>query len=193
MLSNREMLDFVISLLNSKLNKSYYYHNAEHTLYVLDKATEIAQHQNCSAAEIELVRTAALWHDTGFINIYEGHEEEGCSLVQKYLPDFGYTAAAIKIICGMIRATKIPQLPTNNLEQIIADADLEYLGTANAAAFANNLYKERRYLNPLLTVAKFNQMQISFLQNHRYFTNFCKENKEHIKQSYLKELVDHQV
>jgi uncharacterized protein len=193
MQSNPKMKDFVINLLDNKLNEFYYFHNAKHALYVMDKATEIAQHQNCTAAEIELVRVAALWHDAGFINIYDGHEEEGCKLVEKYLPDFGYAAGSIKIICGMIMATKIPQSPQNKLEQIIADADLEYLGTANAAAIANELFKERKFLNPLLTADQWNQMQISFLQKHQYFTKFCKENKEHIKQSYLKKLVNNQV
>lgn len=193
MQNNRKMIDFVVSLLNSKLNKFYYYHNAEHTLYVLDKATQIAQHLNCSLEEIELLQAAALWHDTGFIHIDEGHEEAGCNLVIKYLPDFGYTAKAIKIVCDMIRATKVPQSPKNKLEQILADADLEYLGTANAATIANKLFKERNSFNLHFTAAQFNQLQISFLQNHRYFTNFCRENKEQIKQSYLKKLFNHQV
>ena len=193
MQNNMRMIDFVISLLNSKLNEFYYYHNVEHTLYVLNKATEIAQHQHCSAEEIDLVRTAALWHDTGFINVYEGHEEEGCNLAKKYLPDFGYTADSIKMICGMILATRIPQSPTNKLEQIVADADLAYLGTVNAATIANKLFKELKSFDTHLTAAQFNQIQISFLQNHRYFTSFCKENKERIKQSYLKKLINNQV
>lgn len=193
MQSSRQMINFVVGLLNSKLNEFYYYHNVEHTLYVMDKATEIAHHQNCSAADVELVRTAALWHDAGFINIYDGHEAEGCKLVQKYLPGFGYTADSIKIICGMILATHIPQLPSNKLEEILADADLEYLGTANAAAIAKKLFKERKFLNPHFTLDQFNQIQISFLQNHQYFTSFCKENKEHIKQAYLKKLINEQL
>lgn len=193
MQSNRKMIDFVVDLLNSNLNKYYYYHNVEHTLYVMEKATEIAQQQNCSAAEIELVRAAALWHDTGFIHIHEGHEEEGCNLVQKYLPDFGYTDDSIKIICGMILATRIPQSPANKLEEILADADLEYLGTVNAASIANKLFKENKSFNPHLTAAQFNQIQIFFLHNHQYFTSFCKENKEHIKQAYLKKLINCQV
>jgi uncharacterized protein len=187
------MKDFVINLLDSNLNEFYYFHNVKHTLYVLDKAVEIAHYENCTTAEIELVRVAALWHDVGFINIYDGHEEEGCTLVKEYLPDFGYTADSIKIICGIILATKMPQSPQNKLEQIMADADLEYLGTANAATIANELFKERKCLNPLLTADQWNQMQISFLQKHHYFTKFCKETKEHIKQSYLKKLVSNQV
>ena len=184
-----KMKEFVLSLLQNKLNQFYYFHNIAHTLYVLDRAVEIAGYENCTEAEIDLITAAALWHDAGFINIYDGHEEEGCKLVQKYLPDFGYADAAIKTICGIIRATKIPQSPQNKLEQIMADADLEYLGTANAASIANELYKERKYLNLLITADQWNQMQIYFLQKHHYFTTFCKENKEHNKQAYLINLI----
>ena len=75
--------------------------------------------------DLSLLKTAALWHDVGFINKNIGHEEEGCVFVKKYLPDYGYTNSEIEIICGLIMATKIPQSPNTKLEQIIADANMK--------------------------------------------------------------------
>lgn len=51
----------------------------------------------------------------------------------------------------MIMATKIPQSPKNKLEEIIADADLEYLGTDEAAKKADDFFKELHHLHPSLT------------------------------------------
>jgi uncharacterized protein len=190
---NQPMNDFVINLLKTKIPSTYYYHNYEHTLYVLQKAAEIGTHENCSEKELELLSVAALWHDTGYINTYKGHEEEGCKLAREYLPGYGYTTDDIDKICGMIMATKIPQSPKNKLEEIIADADLSYLGTGHAKMLAQKMFKELNALNPLVTKEAWHKTEIDFLTTHHYFTGYCKENKENIKQAYLKSLIGNNI
>lgn len=188
MQSKQKLETFVTGFLQTNLPAFYYYHNYEHSLYVMEKAVEIGQQENCTAGEMELLKAAALWHDTGYIKTYANHEAEGCVLAWKYLPGFGFGVREINTICGMIMATKIPQLPKNKMEEIIADADLEYLGTADAGAKADLFFKELQHLNPLLTKAEWDKTQISFLQNHHYFTRYCKENKEPVKSAYLNKL-----
>ena len=183
------MKDFVTALLKDNIPLCYYYHNYEHTLYVYEKAIQIGRHEGCNEKEIALLSAAALWHDTGYINTYANHEAAGCVLAKKHLPDFGFTDNDIKIIMGMIMATKVPQSPKNKLEEIIADADLEYLGTISAAEKAALLFKELQSLIPSLTKSAWDKMQISFLQAHHYFTLYCKEKKEPLKQAYLQELI----
>lgn len=190
MATEQQIRDIVSALLNNNLPSNYYYHNLEHTLYVADKVTEIGRNENCTLKELNLLTVAALWHDAGFINTYTGHEEAGCLLVRQYLPEYGYTFHDIEIICGMIMATKMPQSPQNKLEEIIADADLEYLGTQSAGVKADDLFKELQHLNPALTKQEWDKMQISFLKKHHYFTKYCKINKEPQKQKYLNALLD---
>ena len=190
---DKKLNDLVINLLKTKIPPRYYYHNYEHTLYVIDKVIEIGSQENCSARELQLLSVAALWHDTGYINTYAGHEEESCRLARQYLPGYAFTNVDINKICGMIMATKIPQSPHNKPEEIIADADLEYLGTNNAAVQAKNLFKELNAINPLLTKQDWNKIEIDFLTAHHYFTGYCKANKEHIKQAYLKSLINNKV
>jgi uncharacterized protein len=184
------MKEFVIDMLKEKLPTNYYYHNYEHTLYVLEKANEIGKHENCTEFELELLSVAALWHDTGYIHTYKGHEEESCLLAKKYLPAYGYSDSDIARINGMIMATKILQTPTNKLEEILADADLEYLGTADATEIAYLLFKELHSLNPALTAEAYNTLQINFLNSHHYFTNYCKVNKDPIRNAYHKKLME---
>ncbi len=185
---NQKMIDFVIDLLKSNTPKTYYYHNYKHTLYVIQKVKEIGMQENCTNKEMELLSAAALWHDAGYINTYNWHEEESCNLAKKYLPNYEYSDNDIAIICGMIMATKVPQLPKNKLEQIIADADLEYLGAENASIYAQNLFKEIKSLNPTLSIALWNRMQIEFINQHHYFTTYCQKNKEAGKQLYKKSI-----
>jgi uncharacterized protein len=183
------MKDFVIEMLKEKLPENYYYHNYQHTLYVVEKAIEIGTHEACTKYEIELLKVAALWHDTGYIHTYKGHEEESCFLAKKYLPSYGYSDTEITVINGMIMATKILQTPTNKLEEILADADLEYLGTDAATEIAHLLFKELQSLNPSLTAEAYNTLQINFLNSHHYFTNYCKINKDPLRNAYHKKLL----
>jgi predicted metal-dependent HD superfamily phosphohydrolase len=183
--TEQRMMDFVEELINNSVAASYPYHNFNHTLYVYNKTLEIAAHEKCSASDLRLLKAAALWHDTGYINIYYGHEEESCVQAQKYLGDFGFNKDEIYVICGMIMATKIPQTPHNLLEEIIADADLEYLGTNEAETQANQLFEELRMLNPYLHEELWNRTQIFFLEHHTFFTTFCKQHREQRKHEYL--------
>ncbi len=183
---------FVSDLLKSKLPANYYYHNVVHTLYVLQKVNEIGIHENCNEKELELLSAAALWHDTGYVNTYAGHEEESCVLAKKYLPKYGFTKNEIAEILGMIMATKILQTPTTKLEEIMADADLEYLGSNTVEEKAHLLFRELQSLTPSLNETTWNKMQISFLETHHYFTNYCKINKDPSRYAYHKKLMDAQ-
>lgn len=185
-----QMQDFVTALLQTRIPIHYYYHDYEHTLYVCEKVIEIGKQENCTEKELELLTVAALWHDTGYINTYTGHEEESCVLAREYLPGYGYSADEIFTVCGMIMATKIPQTPHNILEEIIADADLEYFGTDKALVMAHNLFMELNAINPTLTEEEWNKTEIKFLTAHRYFTVYCKANKELVKQDYLTGLIN---
>jgi len=186
--NNENIRNFIVQLLNTHIPETYYYHNLSHTLYVEQQCLEIGKHEHCSKEELKLLSIAALWHDTGYINTYQKHEEESCKLAQHYLPNFGITPSEIDIICGMIMATKIPQKPKTKLEEIIADADLEYLSTAMAPTLAKHLFKEINTLNPNITPQQWNETEIKFISEHHYFTKYCQENKEVLKQGYLKSL-----
>ena len=189
MQNNELMQTFVIDLLQVDIPPAYCYHNYEHTLYVQDRVKTIAEHENCSKEEIRLLNAAALWHDTGFIETYNGHEEVSCLLAQKYLPKYGFSDSEIVTICGMIMATKLPQTPTNKLEEILSDADLAYLGTLGATEKAECLFEELQSINSELTKEDWHETQISFLQSHHYFTRFYQEEKEPVKQNYLLHLL----
>lgn len=178
--------EFVINLLEQNLPQHYCYHSCAHTLYVADKALEIGRYEGCSPAELRLLETAALMHDTGCITVFNGHELESCRLAAQHLPEFGFSKEEVTKVQGMIMATRVPQTPTNKLEEIVADADLEYLGTQQAATLAGKLFQELSVMNPNLDEKTWNKIEIAFLENHHYFTAYCKQHSEPAKQQYLR-------
>lgn len=183
----------VLDCLKARLSPFLIYHHWKHTQHVVKMAEHIALQEHINEDDILLIKTAALFHDAGFINIgSDGHEEESIRLAEKKLPEFGYTKNEIEIIASMIRATTIPQKPKTKLECILADADLEYLGTDNFEYIGNKLYLELKHYNPNLSSEEWNEMQINFLQSHFYHTAYCIQNRAAMKEKNLEDLIQQQ-
>lgn len=180
----------VIHLLENELPTNLYYHNVSHTLRVLDHAIIIANYEKVTEHELVLLKVAALFHDIGFTKVYTNHEEESCKRAAKELAKYNFSEDEIVIIEGMIMATRLPQTPRNKLEMILADADLEYLGTDMFLEIGNRLYKELQFRNKELTITEWNKLQINFLTNHSYFTAYCKQFRDEVKAKHLQTLKD---
>lgn len=180
---------FILAKMQSELSGQLYYHGLHHTLDVLRVAKTLCGSEGVHGRGLMLVKTAALYHDCGFVkNKHAGHEYEGCLIARASLPGFGYTTEDIEAICGMIMATKIPQSPTNLLEEIICDADLDYLGRADFYPIGETLFEELAAYNLISGEQAWNRLQVSFLTAHRFHTHTNKLLREPVKQQYLEEL-----
>lgn len=185
----RAAKQFILARLQSELSGQLHYHGLHHTLDVLRVAKALCASEGVHGRGESLVKTAALFHDCGFVkNKHAGHEFEGCLIVRAALPGFGYTAEDIEVICGMIMATKIPQSPTNLLEEIICDADLDYLGREDFYPIGETLYEELSAYQLISGEQAWNRLQVSFLTAHRFHTRTNKLLREPMKQRYLEEL-----
>jgi uncharacterized protein len=141
----------------------------------------IAEHENLPEGELELLATAALYHDIGFLHDAENHEQRGCEMARTELPLFGFTETQIESICAMIMATKLPQQPRTLAERIIADADLYYLGSENYERMSEALFEEMTHSNPDLSREEWKERQNEFFIHHRYHTSYCQEMLQPIK------------
>jgi uncharacterized protein len=170
----------------SGLSPSLKYHNIGHTLDVLKQAEFIAGKEGVSTEEeLLLLKVSALYHDVGFLFAYTGHEEKSCEVVENELSGFGFTAKQIEQVCGMIRATKVPQQPNNLLEEIICDADLDYLGRDDFFKTGEGLYSEFLEQKIVSDELSWNQLQVRFLENHHYFTPTSINRRQKEKQKNL--------
>jgi HD superfamily phosphodiesterase len=185
----RAAKQFILTKLRNELPHQLGYHGLHHTMDVLKMAAELCDSEGVGEHDRVLVKTAALFHDAGFIkNKHAGHEAEGCRLVMESLPQFGYQPEDIECICRMIMSTKIPQSPTNLLEQILCDADLDYLGRDDFFSIGDSLFRELQAYNLIGDEQTWNRLQVSFLSAHRFHTNTNKTLREPVKRRYLEEL-----
>lgn len=161
---------FVLSKLDRELPAALSYHSAGHTRDVLAAASRLAQLEGLNVQQTRELTTAVLLHDTGFLVQQQEHEQVGCVFARQWLPDYGYDQDTIERVCGMIMATRIPQSPKNLSEQIICDADLDYLGRADFFEIGELLFAELKYYGVLTTEEEWNRLQVKFLEGHTYFT-----------------------
>lgn len=181
-----EVKKFILGKLKRELPKHLSYHSVEHVKDVLNACKHIAKHEGINGIDLKLLMTAALFHDSGFLINSKDHEEHSCEIAKQHLPLYDYKAEHIERICGMIRATKVPQKPQNKLEQIICDADLDYLGRDDFFKIGDKLFDELQVYGILTTEDEWNELQVKFLQAHNYFTDTAIQLRKDKKDEHLK-------
>jgi uncharacterized protein len=157
--------------LDRELSPRLYYHSVRHTRDdVLPAVTRLAEMEGVTGEQLILLRVAAAYHDIGFTVQYADHEAAGICIARQALRRFGFSSDHIQLVSGMIRATRLSQEPTNLLEALLADADLDSLGRDDFFARSRALRAELAERGPLIDEATWYVRQLSFLQAHRYWT-----------------------
>lgn len=166
-------IDYILEVMQKELPDKLRYHSLGHTLGVIQSSEYLAKKHTLSKEDLDLLLTAAAYHDCGFTKSYKNHEQIGCEIAQEKLPEFGYLQEQIDTVKGMIMATKIPQSPSTLLEKIICDADLDYLGGGKYDDISESLYDELGLNGIEMDEKQWLQMQIDFLEAHHYWTDFA--------------------
>jgi uncharacterized membrane-anchored protein YitT (DUF2179 family)/predicted metal-dependent HD superfamily phosphohydrolase len=179
---------FLVHKLETGLPSYLTYHDVQHTKNVIQAAEHLAALENVTGDDLVLLKTAALFHDVGFLQTHQDHEELSCKFAKKHLPDYGYSPEQIDMICGMIMTTKLPQSATDPLSRMLCDADLFYLGADDYAIYADKLYKEFKKLEVIKTQTEWQLKQAEFLSLHRYFTATAISEREEGKQANLNKI-----
>ncbi len=177
-----DIQEIILDKLEMDLPGYLFYHNVKHTVDVVTEVELIGWAEGCSDEEILLLKTAALFHDAGHIIAYDNHEYFSTKIAREMLPDFNYTSDQIERICSIIMSTKLPPEPTNLLENIICDSDLDYLGRSDFIPVSNTLYEELKAQNKMGSLSDWNRIQVKFISGHQYFTKTARSLREINKQ-----------
>ena len=183
-----DMQEIILDKLEKELPQFLYYHNVKHTVDVVTEVELIGWAEGCTDDEVLLLKTAGLFHDVGHTVGYDNHENHSCVMAREFLPKYGYTEEQIEKICEIIMATQMPPKPNNLLENIICDADLDYLGRSDMIPVSNTLYKELKEQNKIGTFNDWNKLQVKFISGHQYFTQTARSLREVNKQKQIERI-----
>jgi uncharacterized protein len=180
---------YILARLTNELSADYYYHNVAHTLDVVQVTERLAENEGIIDPEtLLLLKTAALYHDTGFLEVYADNEPTGARIAEETLPEFGYSEEQIARIKQIILATALKTIPQNLEESIVKDADLDYLGRNDYKLLSLRLKQEWEHQGMHKTMPEWYELQINFLSSHRYYTISAQQQRELMKQKQLEEI-----
>jgi len=174
--------------LNSKLSKNLFYHSVNHTKDALKTCELYLKHMKIDPYQAKLLRIGILYHDIGFTETIVEHEKKGAEIASEMMSKLNFSKEDILIVNGLIKSTKVPQRPQTVLEQIICDVDLDYLGRDDFYPISNLLYRELKAYSLVSNMNDWNKIQISFLENHEYHTDFAINKRQPEKEKRIAEL-----
>lgn len=162
----------VFEKLRNELPPVYQYHSFEHTQNMISVIPQYIEEYDLSDSEIEALHLAILFHDLGFTVDWKEHELRGSKMAEKAMTDKGYSAESIKLVQSLIMATKIPQTPHSDLEKLICDIDLDYLGRDDYFQRSELLFEEWLALGLIENRKDWEEKELKFLENHHFHSFF---------------------
>lgn len=166
---------YVYGFLQSQLPEYLYFHNVSHTLEVVRAVTEIGVNEELTTEELEPVKIAAWFHDTGYHSKYAGHENESIEIAEAFLRAGSYPSDKTEIVISCIEATRYPQTPLSLQEEILCDADLYHFSKPDYREHEQNLRKEwGAYFHKTYSDEEWAKDNCELLVSHSYFTDYGK-------------------
>lgn len=166
----KDAAEYVFNLFRDKLPADYVYHNYNHTDETLNACKKLSKSYNLTSRDYEVLQLAALFHDTGYITVYDKHEEESVKFMQEYLKG-NYAEEDITEIESLIMSTKHKTIPDGSLQEILHDADYINLGKKSFDHRADLLRIEwERILQKTYTEEEWAQIQLQFLLDTQFKT-----------------------
>lgn len=178
----------ILTQLKKKLPKNLYYHNIKHTLDVTEAVERIALNEGIHNEDLFILKMAALYHDAGFIEKYQNNESIGASMAKNDLPAYGFNEEQINLVEQLIMVTFAAKKPTTLLEKILRDADLDYLGRPDFHELSTYLKRELIERDMVRSDEHWDELQVNFLEKHKFHTDSANADREALKQKHLDEI-----
>ena len=81
----QESEKYIRALFEEEIGGHLLYHDIVHTEYVVHQAGIIGQHSDLKPEEMNIVKVAAWFHDSGFVSCSVGHEEASKDIAREFL------------------------------------------------------------------------------------------------------------
>ena len=182
--------DYAKNLLKDKLSSAYTYHNLDHTIQVVDKIKILAKEENISPEDTENLILAGWFHDLGYVDDADNHEEESRKIASDFLKQHQFSEERIAKIGELILATDKFYKPKNHLEEIIKDADMYHLASDDYFRICENLRQEIKEVHhQKFSKLKWAELNITFFAKHQFYTKFAKENWQPEKEKNVEKIL----
>ena len=166
---------YVEALIRERKPEWVKYHGFHHAKSVVEACRVIGAASHLGEEDLEVVVLAAWFHDVGYVEGIDRHEERSVDMAIAFLKENGYPEEKIAQLSGCVLATQIPQRPKNLLEEVLCDADIAHLAREDFLELSELVRQEIEHrMSIKLTEEEWLTMNIDFVAGHRYFTDYAK-------------------
>jgi predicted metal-dependent HD superfamily phosphohydrolase len=167
--------DHVVTEFTQRAVPELYFHNLDHTRFIVKAVREIAEHSKLVKKELIVVEIAAWFHDIGYLENSKEHKQNSAKMARAFLEQENTTEAIIKRITDLIMSTRLCQHPANPLEEILCDANFYYLSKSSFLLKNELLRRETEFLSGVeICAEKWIRDSIKLMETHQYFTAWCR-------------------
>ena len=167
---------YVSELLTRELSPKLTYHALAHTEAVVKECRALAPAAQLSDDDTEALLVAAWFHDTGYLDVYDGHEFSSMERAAAWLPAQGVPADRVQLIEALIKATHRDTTSETELEKLLVDADMSNLARDDYRSRAELLRTEwELVLDKTYTTPEWAEMQLNFMLAHKYLSEAGKD------------------
>lgn len=164
---------FVIDHLSKELSANCVFHNVAHTMDVYKNSMIIGNEIGLSFDDLNCLGLAAIFHDVGYVKMYDNHEQESVKIAKVFLESHEINSSAIDQIVRAIIATHVPQMPIDIISMALCDADLMYLTFEDYFELSGLLRLEWDLTGRIsLTETEFHKQSVIFFNQHKYHTEY---------------------
>ncbi|UUV20556.1 Pycsar system effector family protein [Paenimyroides aestuarii] len=181
---------YIFKLFKDKLSSEYMYHDYLHTLRVVTAVNELISGMSILEPDATALRLAAWFHDSGYVDGCENHEEKSCAIFKDFLAEYQFETVDTEKVCSLILATKCAHFPENLLEMCMKDADFYHFTLDNYSELAELLKVEieKTCDKQIAEVDWCNENLIFLTQKHYFFTDYAKQNWQPKKEKNLSKI-----
>ena len=165
----KEAEAFVTALLAQELSAKLTYHSLRHTETVVKECRALAPAAALGPDDTEALLLAAWFHDTGYLDVYDGHEFRSMERAAAWLAGHGVAPGRAQLIADAIKATHRDVEPATELQRLLVDADLSNLAREDFRTSAELLRTEwELVLGQAHTTPEWAELQLNFMAGHKY-------------------------
>jgi len=179
--------DFVSNLLKDNLSNLYSYHNFNHTFNVVNAVIKLSDKEKVEGTDKEMLLIAAWFHDTGYLNGVENHEDESVKIAAKFLKEKEQSDEFITEVSKLILATSKLYVPQTQLEKIIKDADYVHITSLEYESSCELLRSElKSTMDISFSSLEWAKENLNFLLNkHRFYTDYALKKWQPLKEKTI--------
>lgn len=157
-------------------NSELSYHNFSHVQNVVSMVKKLGKSEGLSKDQRNKLAVAGYFHDVGYGQNEENHEELSAQMAEKYLTDQLIDSEDIQEVKTYILATKMGRIPQSKEEEIIKDADLGHLGMVDFFLVSEGLRTEKsKKQGDVIPEEDWSNRNLEFLLHHKYYTQSAKD------------------